>query len=150
MAGRRKLLTPEVADALCEAARELHPDSVCAGLVGISEGTLYRWLAQGRADDEADKDTPERDFCEAYTRAKSFARVTAMKTIEKSMQLGDAKSAMWYLDRVGVMGPSRIEVSGGLTLTHDTARQLLAEAARDLPDDDVGVDDDPVRAARAT
>lgn len=149
MAGRRKLLTPEVADALCEAARELHPDSVCAGLVGISEATLYRWLAQGRADDEEGKDTPEREFCETYTRAKSLARVKALDTLKSGMA-SDPKWAAWYLERCGAFAPPKLEVSGGLTLTHDTARQLLAEAARDLPDDDVGVDDDPIRAARET
>ncbi len=148
--GRSRKLNPAVIDELVEAAREGNPHKTCANLVVVAEGTLYEWLSKGRQHLEQGEETLEAELCERYTRARGEAEREHVGIVKRAAIDGDVKASMYWLDRRGIMAPQQVAVSGGLTLTHDTARQLLAEAARDLPDDDVGVDDDPVRAARAT
>ncbi|MBG0818274.1 helix-turn-helix domain-containing protein [Planomonospora sp. ID82291] len=64
--GRPTKLTPEMADALCQARQNGHSITGAADLCGVHRATLLRWLAEGEADD-----APEvfRDFRDRFTRA---------------------------------------------------------------------------------
>ncbi|TMR10092.1 hypothetical protein ETD86_40930 [Nonomuraea turkmeniaca] len=68
--GRPTKLTPEIADALCEARQKGHSIAGAAALCGVGKSTLKRWLAEGEPDD-----APEglRDFRDRFTRAGAHA-----------------------------------------------------------------------------
>ncbi|HET9564090.1 MAG TPA: hypothetical protein VFP27_06190 [Mycobacterium sp.] len=106
MAGRKPKLTEELRDDLCRHIEAGQFQGVAAELVGVHEGTFWRWMALG-ADDLAPDGTvvrkarsPFREFREAVTRARTRAEAACQLTIRLSAQNGDWKAAAFWLERV--------------------------------------------------
>lgn len=55
--GRPRKFTLEVEQRIVQAIEQGAYKAVAAAHAGISARTLYRWLEQGEADDEQDRDT---------------------------------------------------------------------------------------------
>jgi hypothetical protein len=68
--GRPTKLTPELADALCEARANGHGTRGAAAACGIARSTLQAWLAKG---EEEDPDPLYSDFAARFTRAGAKA-----------------------------------------------------------------------------
>ncbi|MEU4229405.1 hypothetical protein AB0F17_34355 [Nonomuraea sp. NPDC026600] len=69
-AGRPTKLTPEIAEALCEARQKGHSITGAAALCGVGKSTLMRWLADGEPDAAPGE---FRDFRDRFTRAGARA-----------------------------------------------------------------------------
>jgi transposase-like protein len=83
--------------------------AVCESL-GIGERTLYRWLQEGAAADEAMTEAPpgyrenaatrrKRLFWQDVTRARAAAHVAYAALLRRYAQEGDPRSVMFWLER---------------------------------------------------
>lgn len=80
-------LTPQVQATLIKAATDRAPNAEAAAAAGISEKTLYNWLA----------DPELAEFTADYARAKAQGRMRSIKVIAQS---DDWRAHAWLLERM--------------------------------------------------
>lgn len=105
--GRPTLLTPSVQETIVNAVRIGAYLDDAASLAGISRGTLFRWLADGRDASERadageeldDRSLLYRDFCDAVEKARADAMLRNIGIIQTAAQNGTWQAAAWYLER---------------------------------------------------
>jgi len=87
--GRRRKLTPEKIEEICKWISEGQTIEVAAGLSGVSRGSVFSWLDQGR-NAEAKADAGEElnemeslcfDFLDAFEKADAQWQKDAVETI---------------------------------------------------------------------
>lgn len=97
--GRPTLCTPETTRKATDALRLQAPYWLAARYAGIGESTFMAWMARGRADTEADIDSPYRDFLEEVHNASSQGAIGELAMIEKAAKDGEWRAAAWKLER---------------------------------------------------
>jgi hypothetical protein len=168
--GRQTLLTPQVHETIVNAVRIGAYLDDAASLAGISRGTLFRWLAEGRdANDKSDageeitdRETLCRDFCDAVEKARADAMLRNIGVIQTAAQNGTWQAAAWYLERTNPKKWGRhdtVEVTGAdggaiqvEVSVKDTLRakfEAAERAALDVIEGEV-IDDESPKELRAT
>lgn len=93
-----------------------------------------------------------REFYEEYTRARALCEQEHIGYIRDAAKKGDPKASMWMLERrnAGYSKKEEVEHSGtvDVVVAEASARAALRKAASEMTDAEVGVEDDPVAAAR--
>ena len=114
MAGRNTLFTKEVADGIVLALRTGVPMKVAGSSQGISETTLYDWLAAGEGRPSRITPTPElSEFSDRVRRAKAEAHLVAVGTIRTAIIRGNWQAALaWIKLRYPQHYAERMEVTG--------------------------------------
>ena len=92
---RKCLLTPEVQSAIVGAIEKGATRREAALAAGISETTLYRWLARG----EKAQKGQFREFYEAVKQAEEKAVLGFVSAIWEAAQNGKWQAAAWWLER---------------------------------------------------
>lgn len=96
--GRPTKLTPEVQERICDALRKGCTRRAAAAYAGISEDTLYNWIARG----EGRAKSPPREeftrFSEAVKRAESEAEKRYTEIIYRAAD-ETWQAAAWWLER---------------------------------------------------
>ena len=121
--GRHTLLNPQVQETIVNAVRIGSYLDDAAMLAGVSRGTLFRWLAEGReASEKADageelteREQLVRDFCDAVEKARADAMLRNIGVIQTAAQNGTWQAAAWYLERTNPKKWGRhdtVEISG--------------------------------------
>lgn len=137
--GRHTLLNPQVQETIVNAVRIGSYLDDAALLAGVSRGTLFRWLAEGReANDKADsgeelteRENLVRDFCDAVEKARADAMLRNIGVIQTAAQNGTWQAAAWYLERTNPKKWGRhdtVEVTGaegGAIQVEHAARDTL-------------------------
>ena len=86
---------PEVrADLLKHIAEGLPRTTACA-LVGVTDRTLRRWVARGKAGE-----SPFKSFLSDLKKAESQAIADRVKCIKVAMDKGNWQAAAWLLERL--------------------------------------------------
>lgn len=88
-------LTPERHKAIVEAVAKGMPRKFTAALAGISESSLYRWLATGRA---ATEDCAESQLWESIKAAESRCMEHCLEIIGEA-GINQWQAAAWLLER---------------------------------------------------
>jgi hypothetical protein len=96
--GARSKLTADTQTKIVQALRAGNYRKAACQFAGIGESTLYRWLEQGEADQEANVESVYREFLEAVNRTEAEAQVEAVAMIRKAMP-EDWRAAAHYLER---------------------------------------------------
>lgn len=91
-------LTPQIQAAIVDSICKSVPPESAARAAGVSPRTYYRWTAQGRADDEADRDTPFRQFWQAVEEALAVAEAALLETVRVA-SADEWRAATWLLER---------------------------------------------------
>jgi hypothetical protein len=91
-------LTGDVETILLEALALGTPKAKAAQLAGIHPATLYRWIEQGEADLETDRETALSALCEAIKRAEAAFVTYALQTIHDAAPK-QWQAAAWLLER---------------------------------------------------
>jgi hypothetical protein len=105
--GRRLALTAEVFDRIVSAVKGGSYLDDAAAYAGISERTLYLWLARGREAEQAlEEGQPLTDdealllqFSQAIQKARADAVIRNVTLIQNAAQQGSWQAAAWYLER---------------------------------------------------
>lgn len=104
--GRPSRLTPEVQERVLTALRLGAPLAAAAGAAGISDRTLRRWMAEGRAAAESPPSGREpaalrrkRGFFEEVSRAQDEAHVRYAAMLAKAAKDGDFRAVSFALER---------------------------------------------------
>lgn len=162
MTGRNTVRTPELVAELCEHIESPMPVRHACAMVGIHEGTFYRWMQEAERDD-ASQDL--REFREAIARARATAsdklkavimRAATGYTVTKLSGSGvavdteefDWKAAAWLAERMfpdEFGNRQKIEHSVGAAGDDENAidfDEATEQAARDLIRKATGYGDD--------
>lgn len=137
--GRHTLLNPQVQETIVNAVRIGSYLDDAAMLAGVSRGTLFRWLAEGRdANEKADageelteREQLVRDFCDAVEKARADAMLRNIGVIQTAAQNGTWQAAAWYLERTNPKKWGRhdtVEVTGadgGAIQVEHSAKETL-------------------------
>ena len=94
MSGRPTSLTADVQAKICEALQLGVSWKAAAAHGGVSEQTVIRWRERGESGEE-----PFCAFLEAATRARDSAEVRMAAAVVMAVKDGDARAAMWWLER---------------------------------------------------
>ncbi len=139
-------LTPTVHEIIVLALASGCYRETAAQHAGIGVSTFYRWMEQGEADVEQNKNTPHRELWEAINKAEADAEVQAVALIRKAaMQPRSWQAAAWLLERKKPdQWGRRIEHAGkidtGAEHGHKIAEvmaAIFAEVGVDLTDEEV-------------
>jgi len=144
--GRRLLLTADVAERIEQAVRSGAYIDDAAQYAGVSERTLYRWLARGRevealvdaGEDVSPNDVLLLQFWQSTQKARAEAVLRNVTLIQQAAQAGSWQAAAWYLERTAWQKWGRrtmLTGDGGEPIRVDTDhRQTLRQV--------LGLDDD--------
>ena len=92
---RPTLLTDELSEKICTAARSGLTNEQIAKLVGICPATIYNWLERGRAGDAG-----FLEFLEAFKKAQAECELRLVQTIQRAANVQDNwQAAAWLLER---------------------------------------------------
>ena len=129
--GRPTLLTPALQEAIATDVESGAKFEDAAVINGITERTLYNWIARGENGEE-----PFLGFFQAITRARAVAKLAAIKNVRAgvlpSKELSpDWKAEAWFLERTFPhdYGPNAVvhtKVEGELNGALDRLQQNLA------------------------
>lgn len=105
--GRPTSLTPEVEDRIVTAIRGGSYIDDAASFAGVSDRTVYNWLARGKDalyQQESGQDIPDSEhlylqFLQSVQRARSEAVLRNLALIQTAAQNGSWQAAAWYLER---------------------------------------------------
>ncbi|WP_397546758.1 hypothetical protein ABUL39_13020 [Rhodothermus marinus] len=97
---RKTKCTPLTIRRIAELVALGAPPGVAARAVGISPKTLSNWRWQGARDLESGAKTPYARLVEAIEQAEATLYLRAVRAISEALDLGDAKVAMWVLERL--------------------------------------------------
>lgn len=107
----RPTITDEIAKLICRAASEGVSTRGAARVAGLSEATVFRWLARGRAELEASDGWSDlslsvlgrfaRDFAfaQAKQEEKAIRVLTSVMADAEAPQRDRIKAATWWLER---------------------------------------------------
>lgn len=109
--------TPEQRERLLIAAERGATNRDAAAILGISETTLYNWIASENYG----------DFGEAYTRAKATGRFRIVNLIADQVA-EDWRAGAWLLERMDPAHWGKTELDG------DSATQKIAAFLRSKKD----------------
>jgi len=90
-------LTEELIDRITEILEEGNYDKVAAQAVGISTGSFYRWMREGKKL-PPESDSLYRKFYDAIERAKAKGEVRLLRVI-KTASSRSWQAAAWILER---------------------------------------------------
>lgn len=166
--GRRSLLTEERADTICKAAKDGQHLTIACALAGISYATLFRWLDNADAVEEAiNRGLPYDPDHEAYlefrdrlTRARAQGEARVVDAVVKDVLGGQLASREPVMETIG--GDTRVargddgEVLYRESWTTPNGRTGLAFLSRSAPDrwsekqrvELTGADGDPLLGAK--
>lgn len=91
-------LTTELQGVICCALAGGNTRATAAGLAGIGERTLYRWLERGEEDSDDDCETEFRQFWQAVKKAEAEA-VEKHVAIVRNAAPRSWQAAAWWLER---------------------------------------------------
>lgn len=91
---RKSKLTPKRRKLIVEAIKDGNTNETAARLAGISEATLYNWLAKGRDEENGDY----RKLLEEVEAAEAEAMAFMVDKV-KQAAYEDWRAAAWYLER---------------------------------------------------
>jgi len=95
--GRPPILTSELIERLCDLVIEGKSLAKAAVFSGISESTIYRWLALGRQDGA---EPVYLELAERIGQAVEFSEFEALQTLRKASQEKQHwRVAAWILER---------------------------------------------------
>ncbi len=140
-------LTPELQEQFCRYVAMGNPICTACQLVGLGEGTYYKWKVRGRDHDEE----PFSSFVKAVDLAEAQAVNRNITLIQKAAT-EQWQAAAWYLERrypesfgrriLEVNQNTRVEVN--LTVTHSV--DALMQEFRALKLDHLALPGEPVDA----
>jgi hypothetical protein len=91
-AGRRTLCTSALQKVFCDALAKSHTIKNACVVAGISESTVFGWLARGLVGEQ-----PYSKFAELVQSARARGLVTLVESIVTDK---DWRAKAWYLERV--------------------------------------------------
>ena len=139
--GRPSKLTPATHRIVVEALATGCYRETAAEYAGIGVSTFYRWMEQGEADIEHDRQSPYRELLEAIKLAESHAEVEALELI-RSAAKKTWTAAAWLLERKKPdQWGRRVKVDTGA----EHGQRIAAVIQGVLTDLDIDLDDDEVR-----
>lgn len=108
------MITQEIVDGIVLGVRTGAPMKVAAAAQGISEATLYDWLAAGAGRRSKCEPLPlHSELSERVTKAKAEAHLLAVGTIRGAIAKGNWQAALaWIRMRYPAHYSERVEVSG--------------------------------------
>jgi hypothetical protein len=108
------MLTEEVMNGIVLAVRAGVPMKVAAASQGITETTLYDWMAAGEGRPAKVQGSPlHSEFSEKVRKARAEAHVVAVGTIRTAIVRGNWQAALaWIKMRYPEHYAERMEVSG--------------------------------------
>lgn len=133
--GRKTKCTPEVRKKIVDALKAGNYAEVACRAAGIGESTYYQWIARGRADAEAGRQTVYAEFAEAVKEADARAEQYAVAMVLKAMPT-NWQAAMTFLERRFPKRWRRRDGDGD----ERTARAALVELVERLRAEDEGDD----------
>ena len=83
-------------DKIIKALKAGATMQIAADVAGVGRSTIYKWIAKG---EQPRAQKIFKTFAEKVRAADAHAAMTALETINHSIQEGDVKSAMWLLSR---------------------------------------------------
>jgi len=92
--GRKSLLTPERSKMICDAISLGSTYKIAAGYAGITERTLYLWLAKGEKGEER-----YIQFFHDVKKAESKGAIQHLGKITQAAQDGTWQASAWILER---------------------------------------------------
>jgi transposase len=92
-------LNEDISDRIIMLIRYGNHVSVAAEAVGIHRSTVYSWVERGEADIDAGRDTLHAQFAASFTKAQAEAQVLVVAMVRAAAARGDARAAMWMLER---------------------------------------------------
>lgn len=128
--GRRGHFCPETCAAIVKAVREGFAYKHAAEKAGVSERTLYDWLAKGREE----PDTPHAQFSQDIKNAAAEFAGECVANI-KAASLDEWQAAAWLLERKhpDQFAAERVRLKALETQVADLLTRLAAaEAARGI------------------
>ncbi len=87
--------SPEVQERIVQALRIGAFIPTAAKYAGVSGGTLWRWMAEGKADEKS----PYRELYEAVEKARAGCETHLLGLVYKAAQDGTWTAAAWLLER---------------------------------------------------
>lgn len=136
------MFTPERREIILRAVRSGMPQKHAAALAGVTEATLARWLARGRAAEPGDEEFVE--FYEEMQKARAAFVLANLAHISQAAQAGTWQAAAWLLERSypGDFGRTRVEVTGpgGGPIQHQHEVQGRLEFVALAPEDIQAID----------
>ena len=97
MAAPRKL-TEEAHASIVDALRAGNYVEDAVAAAGIHKATYYRWIEQGEADLEHDRDTAQARLCDAVRQASAASEVEYLTIIREAGERGQWRAAAWFLE----------------------------------------------------
>lgn len=98
--GRPTTFSPDLALVLIEEIRKGRPVKFAAAAAGVSRPTLYRWLAQGEAEDAPATDSEFVAFAALYRAAEAEYAARELDAIDTARNAElDWKSSSWKLSK---------------------------------------------------
>lgn len=161
--GRPSSLNDEVQKKIVDALKDGNYADISARAAGIDPRTYHRWMERGQNDENADEDTPFREFRRQVLEASATAETEAVGLLRKGMG-DDWRAVMPWLqarfpDRWRPRDDKKVEISGEVAVgvgvlgggqqpiqipgstRRDAARQLLLAAAEELAAEDPEIPD---------
>ena len=92
---RRSKLTDETASRILQAIQAGATYKIAAEYAGITRGTLWKWLDEGKKQNKG----RYRTFLDAFKKAEARSCLGALAVINKSAQSGCWQAAAWLLER---------------------------------------------------
>jgi hypothetical protein len=100
-------LTPSLIGLVAQEIGKGNYPEIAARVAGISRSTYYGWLARGRTDEEAGRETLHRQFLDAVKEAEAAAEGLLVETIRLASIVAPAQgqkapawtAAAWILER---------------------------------------------------
>ena len=93
MTGRPSKLTPEVHEAIVTAVREGLPPTSAARLAGISNASHFEWLARGKLDNEADRESIFATYERELRRAEAAFQLECIRAARGFEDASTAREA---------------------------------------------------------
>jgi hypothetical protein len=122
---RPRKLNAATAKVVVSAVRAGAHRQTAAQLAGVDQSTLSRWLARGREDQAAGRRTSCRKLVEEVEQGEASFTLRALGQIQQSAAAGDARSAMWLLERRHWAEWGRADrLSLGGEITHEHRHEL--------------------------
>jgi len=95
--GRPPKLTNEMIEKIADLVAAGKPITLAANLAGISESTIYRWLALGK---KKGSEKIYKDLVERVSEACEFSEIEAQQVLRQaSMKESNWRAAAWILER---------------------------------------------------
>lgn len=97
--GRPPLLDSVARSTLLDALREGNRLQVAARIAGVGVPTVEEWMRRGRGLDRRPATPFYVQFVKDVEMAQAEAEQTAVQSINRSIRQGDARTAIWFLER---------------------------------------------------